>query len=311
MHISDKYKDGSIIGWGGPDLAAEQFALIGSQYNFYKFEDTEIAKVKTTWDAPNNKVMLYLVCRKVLGQDTPNYPQEIGDCVSFGAKNGTEYLSCCEILMHGEMEIFRYQFPPYIYGISRVQIGGGRLSGDGSLGSWAAAGVMKYGMLANDEPDVPKYSGSVAKSWGRSGPPEKFIAIGKKHLVKSAMQLNSWAECLKALQNGYPITIASNRGFEMEAGSDGFHDPRGSWAHQMCIIGGTDDYGIILNNWGDCHGQLKDFDDGHDLPKGCLRAKASVIERDMVKNGGEAFAFSQYDGFPAQPLDKKLFNLIG
>jgi hypothetical protein len=104
------------------------------------------------------------------------------------------------------------------------------------------------------------------------------------------------------------------QGFEMEASSDGFHRPRGEWAHQMSFIGVDDDYrdpyAIILNNWGDAHGRLKDFETGENLPIGVLRVRRSVVE--SMINAGETFAFSNFEGFEDQnaKLNKELFKLI-
>lgn len=235
------------------------------------------------------------------------------NCVSFGAKNAIEYLACVEVALHGESELWRPQFPPYLYGTGRVQIGGGQLSGDGSLGVWQAKAVMAYGSIPSDEEGVPPYSGSVARQWGRRpGPPERWLTFGKQHLVKTCARIRTWEEACEALSNGYPVTLASNRGFTMEAGSDGFHRASGSWAHQMCLIAFDNAYkspfGIILNSWGNSHGILRDFETGEPLPKGCIRAHAEVIERDMLSD--DCWSYSQYQGFPEQDLDKALFYLM-
>jgi intein/homing endonuclease len=184
----------------------------------------------------SRRMMLFDVVRKVLGKDTQNYEQQIGDCVSFGMKNAIEYLMCSEILMLGDREKFRPIFPPYLYGTGRVQVGGGQINGDGSLGSWMAEAVVKYGTIASDEEGCPNYSGSIARQWGRSGPPSQFITIGKTHPVKSAALISSWDQLVTAICNGYPCTVASNQGFNMFASRDGYHAPSGSWAHQMCLL---------------------------------------------------------------------------
>lgn len=236
-------------------------------------------------------------------------------CVSFGAKNATEYLICCERIIKGTWEKFRPVFPPYFYGTSRVQVGGGQLgNGDGSTGSWMAEAVIKYGVLAADESGVPEYSGSVAKSWGRSGSPDNFVKIAQAFPIKSAVKINSWAELVAAITNGYPCTVASNQGFSMEAGSDGFHRAQGNWGHQMCIMGVDDEYanpyGLILNSWGDAMGHLKSFDTpSEDIPIGVIRAHKNTIE-DMI-SAGETFAYSNFDGFPEQDLDEALFKIVG
>jgi hypothetical protein len=184
---------------------------------------------------------------------------------------------------------------------------------DGSSGSWMADAVIKYGALAREEQGVPAYSGRVAHQWGDTpGPPKNFIDIAKEHPVKSAAKIGGWDDLVSAVCNGYPCTVASNQGFNMEASSDGFHSPRGTWSHQMCIVGVDDEYNdpyaIILNNWGDVHGRLKDFNNNEDLPMGVLRVRKKTIER-MI-GADETFAYSNFDGFPEQPIEKELFKLI-
>jgi hypothetical protein len=253
--------------------------------------------------------------RKVLGKDTPNYAQEVGDCVSFGAKNAIEYLACIDIFVRGEAEKFRPIFPPYLYGTGRVFIGNGQLgNSDGSLGSWQAKAVEKYGAIPSDEEGTPKYSGTVARQWGRRpGPPDKFVELGKQHLVQSTVKVETWEDFVKFICNGYPVTVASNVGFEMQAGSDGFHNRSGSWAHQMCFIGVDDEYekpyGCLLNSWSDVHGSIKDFKTGEPWPKGTLRVHKKDIESMLAQ--GDSFAYSQWVGFPEQRLSLSDINTGG
>lgn len=236
------------------------------------------------------------------------------NCVSFGAKNAVEYLMATEKLMKGDNEKFESIFPPYLYGIGRVLIGRGQLNGDdGSLGSWMADAVIKYGVLRSNFDGVPKYAGSVAKKWGDTpGPDKKFIEEGSKHPVKSAAKIKSWDQLVEAIVNGYPCTTASDVGYTMTAANDGFHRQTDNWGHQMCFIGvddrATDPYAIIVNSWGDAHGQLKDFDTGENLPIGVLRVRKKDAEKHI--RAGETFAYSNFDGFPEQLIDKKLFMLI-
>lgn len=308
-NIANLYNSG-LNGWAGPELAKSEWNLLKSSSSFKPFPKT--------FASASRRMMLFEVTRKVLGQDTKNYAQEIGDCVAFGAKNAVEYLICCERLLKGDFEKFRSVFPPYLYGTGRIYIGGGQLgNGDGSLGSWMADAIVKYGVLASDEPNVPAYTGSVSKAWGgRSGKSylDKFKSIGEAHPVQSAAKINSWDDLVNAICNGYPCTVASEQGFQMEAGGDGFHDASGNWAHQMCIIGVDDEasepYAIILNSWGDAHGRLKDFKTGEPLPVGVLRVRKRTIES-MIR-AGETFAYSNFEGFPDQEvkLTKELFKLI-
>lgn len=304
------YKDGAKGGWAGKDNPA----LVKLQFDLLRGSFKEFNILSATRSAKGGKTMLYEVVRKLLGKDTENYAQEIGDCVSFGAKNACEYLMATEKLMKGDREAFNPVFPPYLYGTGRVLIGGGQLDGDdGSLGSWMADAVIKYGVLRANFKDVPAYSGKVASKWGdRPGPAKQFIEEGTHHPVKSAALIKSWDDLVTAISNGYPCTTASDVGYSMTPSSDGFHRQNDNWGHQMCFIGVDDNdkdpYTIILNSWADSHGRLKDFDTGVDLPIGVLRVRRKDAEKHI--RAGETFAFSNFDGFPEQLIDKALFMLV-
>ena len=310
------YQKGDFQGWLGtnnPELVKSQFDLFVTQ-GLIKPTFNLVGQTRAT---SGTKMMLYQVCRKVLGQDTENYPQEIGDCVSFGAKNAGEYVTCTQILLQGLREKFRSIFPPYYYGTGRTYEGRGQIPdrSDGSMGSWMAAAVQKYGTLFSDEPNVPNYSGSIAKSWGNRNSRDDldlWLPKAKNFLIKSASLISSWDDLVAAIKNGYPCTTASDIGYNMEVSRDGFHRQTTSWSHQMCFIGVDDNdkdpYAIILNNWGDVHGNLKDFVDGHDLPIGVLRVRRA----DALKHirAGETFAYHNFDAAKEQDLDKALFDLF-
>lgn len=236
----------------------------------------------------------------------------VHNCVSWGMKHAIEYLSCVDILMRKDAEEFHHIFAPYIYGISRVQVGGGRMSGDGSIGSWAAAGVMKYGTIFVNKNECPPYGKDIARKWGSKGPDAKFIDIGKKYLVQSAAKVKTWDDLVAGLANGYSCTVASDQGFEMTPGADGYHDPSGSWAHQMCIYDYClvdQEHAYIANSWGDSHGVVKNPGTGEEMPRGTLKVKRKTIER-MIGQG-DTFLVSQFNGFPNQDIPAALFDLVG
>lgn len=282
-----------LCGWAGPKQAADAIAALALE-PFAAYGLSLQAETRKLWD----------FTKKVLGKHTPNYRQEIGDCVSFGMKNVVEYMSCVQIVQGARQE-FKYVFPPFIYGISRVQIGGGRLgNGDGSLGSWAAEGVRRYGILFNDDPGVPKYAGSVAKQWGFRGPPNEHIAEAKDNPVKTVAQVKTFAEAAAALSNGYPITVASMQGFAMEGRERGgklWGVPQGQWAHQMAFVGVdmADESLFCLNSWGDSLWPRHP----DDAPPGGFWVDKATCAR-MLRE--DSWACSQFDGFPAQKLDHLL-----
>lgn len=301
-----------LCGWPGGDLVKREVAAMAAH----------LPKFHVTGAGPDDwkgkRRMLFEVNRKVLGEDTPNYPQEIGDCTSFAAKNVMEHVQCAQILLDGRNEKFRPVFPSYFYGCSRVYIGGSKIWGDGSLGVWTQEAAKKYGVLASDDQGVPPYSGRVAKDWGRTGPPEGVVPTAQKHIVKTTAKVMEVADLANALYHGYPLSVCSNQGFDMSASSDGFHHPRGAWGHAMAVVGYEDHatlglYFIILNSWGDQFGRLKDFTTGEDLPVGVLRVRANVLDSMLKADGGDSFAYSQFDGYPGNgpAIDKALFDLVG
>lgn len=288
------------FGWIPPELrSSESQAIVEKLVS----EMPAFMIVGSAESSAGKRCVLWDYTKKINGgQHLPTFRQEVGDCVSQGAANAVNYLSAMEIARLKDREKFRPAFQPYLYGISRVQIGGGRIGGDGSVGAWAAEGAKKFGVLFADEEGVPAYSGSIARTWGkRPGPPQQFIDKAKQYLVKSTAMVRTYEEVRDAIVNGYPVTVASMQGFQMRARVDqGKHwgVPSGSWAHQMCFVG-VDDEGnrpgcYCLNSWGDgAHGPPAD-----DAPPGGFWVDAEVVTR-MVRQG-DSFAFSQFDGFPVQ-----------
>lgn len=286
-----------LFGWAGREEAEREWDRLGA--GFPRFFIANASR-----PTANRTARLWDLVRKVLGHDTPNYPQKTGDCVSFGAKNAVEYVECAEIV-RGDLEEFRPAFPPYLYATGRVLVGGGRMKGRaGSVGSWMAKAVVEHGVLRSDLPGVPAYSGALADRWGNGDGFRKFLDEGRRHPVRSTARIKDWDALVAAIVNGYPCTIASNAGFAMKPKGDGFHVRRGSWPHQMCVVAASDDsrrpWAGLLNSWGDVHGRLTDFETGEPWPTGTLRISRDALEG-MLRTG-ECFAYSQFDGFPQQDL---------
>jgi len=298
----------NYCGWAGEDVLKEHFYLFGDNVD-------NISTYKLITDIKDKRFMGWEINRKVLGKDLPVYIQEIGDCVSFGAKQVNEYNILADIFIRPtEFDNYKELYAPYFYGTGRVQIGGGRLWGDGSLGVWQQDAVKQYGILASDTPGLQKYQGSIAKSWGRNGPPSNFLEIGKKHLVRVTAKVTSAEDCAIALMNGYYTSVCSDWGFNMQASRDGFHAPRGVWNHCMSICGFEwhPQYGlyfIILNSWGNVHGRLVDFQTGEQLPAGCLRVRGEYLDK-MLKQG-DSYTYSNVNGFEerSKELQKSDFYL--
>lgn len=282
------------FGWRGPDEAVREMARLSDVFAEFLIVGAAERKRTCAWDCWNN--IGWDINASILRQ------QEIGDCVSFGGAIAVAAVAAYEIDRLGEPERFHVPFPPYLYGISRVmpEGGNGRLRADGSLGSWLAATIVKYGVLRADFDGVPEYAGSVAKSWGASRQSfNQFIAEGTQHLIRSAAPLRSGDQIIDAICNGYFCTIASNKGYSMR-----LRDDRGkswfvgsdTWPHQMSLIAYDPEPEPCFyrrNQWGNAHGKQLDGPDGGGW------VMVEEIDREARQSGTEVFAYSLFDGFPS------------
>lgn len=310
--IVELYQNGSINGWSGEQLAREAWDMLKGQSHFVPF------KGFSSTPAGKRKMFLWEIFRKVMGRDMSTSTQPVGNCVSEGMRTCIEHLMCSEILLDNDFEKWRPVFQPYLYGCGRVFIGGGRLgNSDGSIGAWQADAVIKYGVLPSDENGVPEYTGSVTRQWGAgSGPPQKFVELGKKHLIKSAAMITTWDELMDALMSGHPVSVCSDAGFSMTPNSNGYHVRNTTWYHCMAFIGADETVGdgeaYLKNSWGDSvHGTLVYRDgSGEKVPTGCLRITRKDAEY-MLKQK-DSFAISAFNGFEdrSREIQKHLFKMI-
>lgn len=149
--------------------------------------------------------------------------------------------------------------PEVIYGGSRVEVGGGQISGDGSVGAWAAKWLAKWGIVVRGvygNLDLTKYDEATCKILGDRGIPADVENLAKLHPVTAVAQVNNGNEVWAMLGAGKPIAVCSQRGFAMVRNPDGSCDPQGSWAHCMAKRGRfIDPKGrkriVIGNSWGD------------------------------------------------------------
>jgi len=313
------------FGWKHLEVK-DAWEKVKGNFNPFKIVGAAPVKKKTRFGGEGRRRFLHPLVRKVVGQDLLNWAQRAGSCVAEGAGSACNYLACTNIALLNKSEKFRRSYVPYHYGTMRVFIGAKYgvnfgFNDDGGIGSFMAEAVKEYGNLFADTPGVEPYQGEadIARRWGyRPGPKKEFITEAKKYLVKTTARITNWEQLVEAVTNGYPCTIASMLSFQMNPNSAGFHEQTSEgWAHQMCIIGIDDEwkdpYVLILNSWGNVHGQLYDFYDNSKLPVGILRVRKSVLERALRDSDVECFAFSDMDGFYERKteIDRALFDLFG
>lgn len=257
---------------------------------------------------------LWQAVRKVNNKGPPWYPNvnqlSVGCCVGCGWKHSVDVVQATQIL-GGRLADWKPVSVEVIYGGSRVEIGGERLSGDGSVGAWAAKWVKDYGVVPMEkfpEADLSKFSPSRARTFGRTGVPKGLEKLARDHPVKSTALVRTWADVKRALLQGYPVAVCSDQGFRMERDQDGFCRASGTWPHCMAIIGyrkGPKEGAFILNSWGDnAHtGPVYPAD----MPVAGFWAEPSVIDG-MVRQG-DSFALSDIAGFPARRVPDDWFIL--
>ena len=284
-----------IPGWVNDPVAVQS---VLSCQAFPYFSQTPAGQVDT-WDLPSD-VFLWQAREKLTGQPWPSRNQgSVGSCVSFGTAAAVEASMAWEILL-GDLEDVVDLCQEAIYGLSRVEIGGGRIGGDGSIGAWAAEAVKQYGLIKRGKIgsyDLSSYSESLCRRWGDKGLPDDLEPEAKLHLVKGISLVSSWEECKKALAQGYGIAVCSDRGFSMRRDSDGFASPSGSWAHCMAILGyqtGKREGGWICNSWGaDAHSGPRGAGD----PPPCgFWSEANTIDKMLRQQ--DSWAFSLVNGWP-------------
>lgn len=258
----------------------------------------------------DDDVFLWQAVRKVNNKGPPFYPnvnqQSVGCCVGCGFKHAADVVQAVQIV-GGSKEQWKPLSVECIYGASRIDIGRGQISGDGSLGRWAADAVQKVGAAPMEKIgsiDLTTFSPARAREYGRSGVPADVKAVAKEHPVKGAALVTSWADAKRAIGQGYPVAICSDQGFTMQRDATGRCRPQGQWNHCMALLGvraakdGRDEGGYILNSWGDSAHTGPVWP--ADAPVAGFWADAAVIDR-MLKQS-DSFALSGFTGFPSRRI---------
>ncbi len=271
------------------------------------FSDTPAGKIQTA-EMPKF-VYGWKAYEQLFARPPPVKNQgQVGSCVSFGTDTAIERTLAAEIVRRkGTAQEWSRFVEEATYGGSRVEIGGGRIRGDGSVGAWAAQFVTKFGVVprkAYPTLDLTNYSETLCRQWGSSGVPAIFEAEARKFPVKSFTQVKVWEEAKAAMAQGYFIAICSNQGFSNKRDANGVAQASGSWGHCMACDGYhiTEDkreYGHIVNSWGT---DWISGPTGFGNPGGDgFWAESAVIDR-MLKQG-DSWAFSGVTGFPRRVID--------
>lgn len=190
-------------------------------------------------DAP---VFFWQAEELVLGKRLETWDQKsVGSCVGFGNGRCAQDLMLWEIAA-GEPEQYpgTEVCPEVIYGGSRVEVGGGRINGDGSVGAWAAEFLMRWGIVVRGvygNLDLTRYSETTCRSLGNRGLSEELETVARVHPVRAAAMVTTKDEGWAAVGGGKPVVVCSNRGFTTHRDVDGYCSPSGVWNHCMTTRG--------------------------------------------------------------------------
>jgi len=255
-------------------------------------------------------VFLWRAVRKAAGKANDWYPNidqgSVGSCVGAGFKHGSDVAQATAMLAGAAFD-WKPVSAEVIYGGSRVEVGGGRISGDGSVGAWAAKWVKEHGLVPMEKfdggIDLTQYSPARARQYGRSGVPDGLEPEARNHLVKGVALVRSATDVKRAILQGYPVPICSDQGFTMERDADGAARPRGTWMHCMCVLGYRADKNMffVLNSWGDRAHTGPVWPE--DMPRAGFWCDWDTMDR--IARQGDSFALADVQGFPARnpPLD--------
>jgi hypothetical protein len=268
------------------------------------------------------RVLLWKFLERAMKQRLIPHDQGIGDCVGQGWGRGVDVLTGVQIYLHGRPERWVAEASTEaIYVLSRMEIGNGKIRGDGSHGVWAAEAVREYGVLLRQayldgKYDFTEYSSARARKWAHKcrtctpwggGLPDELEPIAKEHPIRTTTLITSWEQARDAVANGYPVAVCSNQGFEDTRDKDGFLAPDGTWFHCM-LLAGIDTLsarhgGLLINSWGS---NWVDGPTRWNQPAGSFWAEPDVIDS-MLKQE-DSFALSNYKGYPGQNnLDYQLY----
>ena len=288
-------------GWVKDEQAVK---AVAEQQRFKVFADTPAGKAD---DPLPESVYLWQAYAKAGIRGPPSKNQgQVGSCVSFGTNTAVERSLVVAIATGKAAFEFKHIAEEVTYGGSRVEVGGGRISGDGSVGAWAAKFVKEWGIVPREKVgafDLTTYSESRCREFGRTGVPDALEAAARNNPVKDITLVKTWADAKRSLANGYAIAICSGQGFSMQRDANGIARASGSWAHCMCLDGYTringKEYGHIVNSWGD-KAHTGPVGPGDPPPCG-FYADSAVIGRMLAE--GDSWAFSNVTGFPVAHLD--------
>lgn len=184
-----------------------------------------------------------------------------GTCVGFGITRGVEFILLFAIAVLRKSFLFPklgVAVEP-TYGGSKVEVGRGRIRGDGSIVAWAAEFVKRWGICprqvyADYGFDLSTYSIPICREWGARGVPDKFEPFLKQYPVGAVSKCLTVEGAAKALQQGYAVVQGSNILMRPRRGPNGIAEHYRGGGHCTAYPGvvwiGGEPFFQEDNSWG-------------------------------------------------------------
>lgn len=261
--------------------------------------------------------VLWPIYEKVTGKKfRPNDQGDVGTCCGEAGTMGGQFVSAVQIAEKKRPEEYKGPFSvEYTYASSRHEIGKDAIKRgrDGSTGEWTTESMKRYGLLPRDKYgpyDLRTHSGSLARKWGEHGVgvPDVLEPIAKKHPIKLAPLVESWAEAADCIAAGSPVLLCSSIGYNEVCDRQGFLTHDRIWYHAMLLVGadrrkGKREGGCIINSWGPDWLVQRQHELG--TPAGGFWADAWAIDRAIKQR--DSYALSDFVGFRRRNLEYLLY----
>lgn len=246
------------------------------------------AEIRGAWSRAKARGVVAVLLPRIQSKLFPNRKadyQRRGTCVGRGTYRAAwlSYLAAIESRkLIGRPVVLAYE---PIYAGSRVEIGGGRISGDGAVGAYAAKWLSLFGTtervrigqydLSTDSPEGRE---DLAVSWGSrgAGVPPEVEAECLKHTFDAHIAKNV-EEQMDLLACGFAGAFCRGR-LNGKRDENGMARPAGSGAHCEAVVGvfigaNGEDALLMQQSWGDQPAgpsflKIKGGDD-YKLPQGC------------------------------------------
>jgi hypothetical protein len=248
--------------------------------------------------------------------------QKIGDCVSWGWEIAGTLSVAHDIVTKARPITWPgVMATESLYGLMRVEALGKRRGGyqDGAYGAAAAKAATTYGFLArqdysqetgNTDHDLRQYNGQRAKEWGNFGnggerDAGKLDEVAKRFPSSECPRITTFEDAAASIEQGWPVAVCSDVGFNGARDRNGFKSPRGTWYHCMAFFAVRwDRPGLgCMQSWGNSEG-LENADPADVWPElaKCFWWVTPETANRMLSQG-DSYAVTGIEGFKLREID--------